>query len=299
MRKRRVALCLLAIPLTLVMAKKLRSQSKPSPKNTSPAAAQTVSRKSALKALTPAARAWVDATMKRMSTDEKIGQLLFATYHGTYTSTDSPAYQQMLHCVNDLHAGGFIIVTRITPLGIEKSQTYPTAALNNELQAKAKIPLLVGADFERGSGMRLDEGTSFPTQMALAAAGDPKDAYTMGKITAQEGRDVGVHWIYAPVADVNNNPENPIINTRSFGEEPHRVAEFVSEYVRGVNENGGLATAKHFPGHGDTAADSHIDLPVIKADRARLDELELVPFRAAIAAGVGSIMTGHLNVPSL
>ncbi len=237
--------------------------------------------------------------MKKMSTDEKIGQLLFTTYHGTFTSTDSAAYQQMLHFVNDLHAGGFIIVTHIGPLGIEKSQAYPTAALNNELQTKAKIPLLVGADFERGSAMRLDEGTSFPTQMALAAAGEPKDAYTMGKITAIEARDAGVHWIYAPVADINNNPENPIINTRSFGENPGRVAEFVSAYVRGVNENGGLATAKHFPGHGDTAADSHIDLPVIKADRARLDELELVPFRAAIEAGVGSVMTGHLNVPAL
>src|SRR5881394_3245935 len=121
----------------------------------------------------------------------------------------------------------------------------------------------------------------------------------MGKITALEARAVGVHWIYAPGADVNNNPGNPIINTRSFGEDPTRVAEFVSEFVRGVRENGGLATAKHFPGHGDTAADSHIDLPVIHADRARLDQLELVPFRAAISVQVGSVMTGHLNVPAL
>ncbi len=234
-----------------------------------------------------------------MSVDEKVGQLLFTTYHGTLTSTDSAAYQQMLHDVNDLHAGGFILVTHITQLGIEKSQTYPTAVLNNQLQAKAKVPLLVGADFERGSAMRLDEGTSFPTQMAIAAGGDPKDAYTMGKITAIEARQAGVQWIYAPVADVNNNPGNPIINTRSFGEDPARVSEFVSAYVRGVEENGGLATAKHFPGHGDTAADSHIDLPVIHADRARLNSLELVPFRAAIGAGVGSIMTGHLNVPAL
>ncbi len=299
LNKRRSVLCLLVLPLTLFMAKKLRSQSQSSPKKSSPAVAQNVSGKSALKKLTPAAQQWVNATLAKMSVDEKVGQLLFTTYHGTFTSTDSPAYRQMLHCVNDLHAGGFIIVTRIGPLGIEKSQAYPTAALNNELQAKAKIPLLVGADFERGSAMRLDEGTSFPTQMALAAAGDPKDAYMMGKVTAIEARQVGVQWIYAPVADVNNNPDNPIINTRSFGEDPKRVAEFVREYVRGVNENGGLATAKHFPGHGDTAADSHIDLPVIKADRARLEELELVPFRAAIEAGVGSIMTGHLNVPAL
>jgi beta-glucosidase-like glycosyl hydrolase/CubicO group peptidase (beta-lactamase class C family) len=299
LRKRLSVLCLLLLPFIFFMAKNVRSQSQTSPQKSSSAAAQKSSKTSALPKLSPAARQWVDSTLRKMSDDEKIGQLLFTTYHGTFTSTDSPAYQQMLHSVNDLHAGGFIIVTHIGPLGIEKSQAYPTAALNNELQAKAKIPLLIGADFERGTAMRLDEGTSFPTQMALAAAGDPKDAYTMGKITAIEARDVGVHWVYAPVSDVNNNPENPIINTRSFGEDPARVAEFVSAYVRGVNENGGLATAKHFPGHGDTAADSHIDLPVIKADRARLDELELVPFHAAISAGVGSIMTGHLNVPSL
>ncbi|HME13189.1 MAG TPA: glycoside hydrolase family 3 N-terminal domain-containing protein, partial [Candidatus Acidoferrum sp.] len=139
----------------------------------------------------------------------------------------------------------------------------------------------------------------FPTAMALAAAGDPQDAYTMGKITALEARAVGIQWIYAPDADVNNNPGNPIINTRSFGEDPDRVAQFVSAFVRGVEENGGLATAKHFPGHGDTAADSHIDLPVIRADRDRLEKLELVPFRAAIAAGAGSVMTGHLSVPAL
>ena len=147
--------------------------------------------------------------------------------------------------------------------------------------------------------MRLDEGTSFPTAMAVSAGGDSKDAYTMGKITALEARAVGVHWVYAPVSDVNNNPGNPIINTRSFGEDPTRVAEFVSAFVRGVEENGGLATSKHFPGHGDTAADSHIDLPVIPANRERLENLELIPFRAAIAAGAGSIMTGHLNVPAL
>src|SRR5258708_2617655 len=205
----------------------------------------------------------------------------------------------MLHDENDHHAGGFILVTHIATLGIEKSQTSPTAVLSNQLQITAKLPLLIGADFERGAAMRLDEGTSFPTQMAIAAGGDPRDAYTMGKITAIEARQAGVHWIYAPVADVNNNPGNPIINTRSFGEDPARVAEFVSAYVRGVEENGGLATAKHFPGHGDTAADSHIDLPVIRASRERLDSLELVPFQAAIAAGVGSIMTGHLNVPAL
>ena len=295
---RRAVLCLLLLPFTLFMAMKTRSQNRPAAVKQSKPAPQPKPA-GGLRPLPPAAREWVDSTMRRMTADEKIGQLLFTTYHGTFTSTDSAAYAQVLHDVTDLHAGGFILITRMTPLGIEKSQTYPTAVLSNQLQAKAKIPLLIGADFERGSAMRLDEGTSFPTQMAIAAGDDPRDAYTMGKITALEARQAGVHWIYAPVSDVNNNPGNPIINTRSFGEDPARVAEFVSRYVRGVEENGGLATAKHFPGHGDTAADSHIDLPVIHASRERLDSLELIPFRAAIASGVGSIMTGHLNVPAL
>src|SRR6202171_6185631 len=242
---------------------------------------------------------WVKATLRKMTDDEKIGQLLFTTYHGSFTSTDADGYRKMMHDVDDLHVGGFINVTQMSPLGIIKSQAYPTAVLTNQLQARSKLPLLIGADFERGSAMRLDEGTSFPTAMALAAGGNPADAYTMGKITALEARAVGIHWIYAPVSDVNNNPGNPIINTRSFGEDPERVAEYVAAFVRGVEENGGLATAKHFPGHGDTAADSHLDLPVIRADKNRLEHLELIPFRAAISAGVSSIMTGHLSIPSL
>jgi len=234
-----------------------------------------------------------------MTLDERVGQLIFATYHGSFTATDAPAYAEMMRLVEKLHVGGFINITQGSPLGIIKSQAYPTAVLTNQLQAKSKLPLLIGADFERGTAMRIDEGTSFPTAMALAAADNPKDAYTMGKITALEARAVGIQWIYAPDADVNNNPNNPIINTRSFGEDPAKVSEYVTEFVRGVQENGGLATAKHFPGHGDTAADSHIDLPVIHADRERLESLELVPFRAAIAAGAVSIMTGHLSIPAL
>jgi beta-glucosidase-like glycosyl hydrolase/CubicO group peptidase (beta-lactamase class C family) len=297
---------LLLIPCSIIivlMAHRAQSQSRPSAANASATpvgSAETARKKSAsLKNLPPAARAWVEKTIRRMSTDEKIGQLLFTTYHGSFTATDSPAYKNMMHDVDDLHVGGFILVTRSSPLGVVKSQAYPTAVLANQLQSKSKLPLLIGADFERGSAMRLDEGTSFPTAMALAAAGNPLDAYTMGKITALEARAAGVQWIYAPDSDVNNNPANPIINTRSFGEDPARVAQFVSEFIRGAQENGALATAKHFPGHGDTAADSHIDLPVIRADKQRLETLELVPFRAAIAAGVGSIMTGHLSIPAL
>src|SRR6202140_3970683 len=292
--------CVGLLPLVLIaiifpMAYTARSQ------NSSLPAKKSVAPKSATRAraLPSANKQWVDATLRKMTDDEKIGQLLFTPYHGSFTSTDADAYRKMMHDVDDLHVGGFINVTQASPLGIVKSQAYPTAVLTNQLQAKSKLPLLVGADFERGAAMRLDEGTSFPTAMALAAGGDPADAYTMGKTTALEARAVGIQWIYAPDADVNNNPGNPIINTRSFGEDPARVAEYVTEFIRGVEENGGLATAKHFPGHGDTASDSHIDLPVIKADRQRLEHLELVPFRAAIAAGVGSIMTAHLNVTAL
>ncbi len=304
---------LLLIPcclFLLLMAHTTRSQNKsssapsasstpaPSTKNASGAKKNSATSKPSQK-LSPAAAEWVESTLGRMTLDEKVGQLIFATCHGSFTPTDAPAYAEMMRDVEKLHVGGFINITQGSPLGIVKSQAYPTAVLTNQLQAKSKLPLLIGADFERGTAMRLDEGTSFPTAMALAAAGNPKDAYTMGKFTALEARAVGIQWIYAPDSDVNNNPDNPIINTRSFGEDPQKVAEYVTQFVRGVQENGGLATAKHFPGHGDTAADSHIDLPVIHADRERLESLELVPFRAAIAAGAESIMTGHLSIPAL
>src|SRR5437667_9596207 len=299
MEGRRVRfLLLISISIVFLMAHNARSKTSTSAET--PAAQKgAVPPKSGPKKLWPAAKEWVETTLRKMTVDEKIGQLLFTTYHGSLTATDTAAYQQIMHDVTDLHVGGFINITHGSPLGVVKSQAYPTAVLNNQLQAKSKLPLLVGADFERGTAMRLDEGTSFPTAMAVAAGGNPKDAYAMGKITALEARAVGIHWVYAPDADVNNNPGNPIINTRSVGEDPGRVAQFVTEFVRGVQENGGAATAKHFPGHGDTAADSHIDLPLIRADVARLDQLELVPFRAAISVQVDSIMTGHLNVPAL
>jgi beta-N-acetylhexosaminidase len=299
--KGRRAGVLFLIPAAIIgfMVHIARSQSRASSAQAPLADQRAASRDAVERPLSSEASKWVEATLRKMSVDEKIGQLLFTTYHGSFTPTDAAAYAKMMHDVNDLHVGGFINVTQGSPLGIVKSQAYPTAVLTNQLQAASKLPLLVGADFERGAAMRLDEGTSFPTAMALAAAGNPQDAYTMGKVTALEARAVGIQWIYAPDADVNNNPGNPIINTRSFGEDPGRVAEYVTAFVRGVEENGGLATAKHFPGHGDTASDSHVDLPVIRADKERLEHLELVPFRAAIAAGASSVMTGHLWVPAL
>jgi beta-N-acetylhexosaminidase len=298
MIRRYAAFLLLPFLLLSIMTAKARNRSRAAQSAKTSAKERPAGPSSFLTGLTPEQSKWVESTLRQMSLEEKAGQLLFTTYHGSFTASDSDTYSRLLHDINDLHVGGFITITHGSPLGIVKDQAYPTAVLANQLQSKSKLPLLIGADYERGTAMRVDEGTSFPTAMAVAAAGNPKDAYTMGKITALEARAVGVQWVYAPVSDVNNNPGNPIINTRSFGEDPARVSQFVSEFIRGVQENGAMATAKHFPGHGDTATDSHIDLPVIKAERGRMEDLELVPFRAAIAADVASVMTGHLNVPA-
>lgn len=288
---------LFLIPLLCLMAINARTLSRSNSQVKRSAAGAGKNRPDPLR-LSPSAENWVQTTLRGMTLDQKVGQLLFTTYHGRLLSTGSTAYAEIERQVEDLHVGGFIVETQSSPLGIVRSEAYPTAALANQLQSRTKIPLLIGADFERGTAMRLEEGTSFPPALGVAAAGSPDDAYEMGRIAALEARAAGVQWIFAPVADVNSNPDNPIINTRSFGEDPQRVAEFVTAFVRGVEQNGALATAKHFPGHGDTATDSHIDLPVVSGDRKRLESEELVPFRAAIAAGVSSIMTGHLSVPA-
>src|SRR5260370_23161582 len=184
MEGRRVRfLLLIPVSIVLLMAYNARSQSRSTSKKKALAKEGRVPAKSGMKKLSPAANAWVETRLRKMTVDEKIGQLIFTTYHGSFTATDTAAYRQILHDVTDLHVGGFINITHGPPLGIVKSQAYPTAVLNNQLQAKSKLPLLIGADFERGTAMRLDEGTSFPTAMALAAGGNLKDAYTMVQIT--------------------------------------------------------------------------------------------------------------------
>lgn len=272
----------LALAIILLMSLSARAQKKSSAK----------SRR------TGRSSAWVERTLKKMTLREKIGQMLMVYYYGVFNSTESPDYKQMLHEVEDNHIGGLILGTIRGPLGIERSQVYPSAVIINEFQRRAKVPLIVGADFEAGTGQRLDEGTTFPAAMAVAAANNPRLAYEEGKIVARESRAAGVQWIFAPVADVNDNPANPIINTRSFGENPVSVSEYVENFIRGAQDNGALATAKHFPGHGDVSVDSHLTLPTVPGDRKELEGMELVPFRAAIAAGVDSIMIGHLAVPA-
>src|SRR6266705_5137118 len=260
---------------------------------------RSTARKNVRRRLSPGAESWIRRTLAKMSLEEKLGQLLMLPFHGEFTSSESAEYRELQRAVVQNHVGGFMLGARAGPFGIERGKPYATAALINLLQKTARVPLLFAADFERGTAMRLEHGTSFPHAMAIAATGRPEDAYTVGRITAAEARAVGVHWIFAPVADVNSNPDNPIINVRSFGEDPRRVSAFVEAYVRGVEENGALSTAKHFPGHGDTLIDSHLDLPSISSDRAHLDAVELPPFRAAFAAGASTVMTGHLAVPAL
>jgi beta-glucosidase-like glycosyl hydrolase/CubicO group peptidase (beta-lactamase class C family) len=281
-----------ALLLLLLMTPYARSQ------KTSATKARSSAAKTAAAGPAAANSAWVESTLKKMTLREKLGQMLMPYYFGVFTSAASADYKNLVHEVEENHVGGFIVGTTRGPLGIERSQVYPTVELTNELQRRAKVPLLIGADFESGTGMRLDEGTSFPSAMAVGATNDPKLAYQIGKVIALESRAAGVHWIFAPDADVNNNPDNPIINTRSFGENPKSVGEFVAQEIRGIEENGGLATAKHFPGHGDVSVDSHLALPTVPGDRKELEATELVPFRAAIGASVGSVMPGHLAVPA-
>ncbi|MBZ5503725.1 MAG: beta-N-acetylglucosaminidase, partial [Acidobacteriia bacterium] len=246
---------LAALALLLLMTSSLRAQKSPATQSRS-VASRT---------------AWVSQTLRKMTLREKLGQMLMVPYFGAFTSAESLEYKELLHEVEENHVGGLILSTARGPLGLERSQVYPTAILTNEMQRRAKFPLLVGADFESGTGMRLDEGTSYPSAMAIGATGDPKLAYAAGKAIALEARAAGVHWVFAPDADVNNNPDNPIINVRSFGENPQEVAAYVAQFVRGVEENGALATAKHFPGHGNVSVDSHLALAVVPGDRRELD----------------------------
>ncbi len=238
----------------------------------------------------PAPDATAEEVFATLPLRAKAAQLVMPWIAGGYAAWDDPALVRAARWVDSLGVGG-IIVSIGSP--------FEVAARANLLQALAAVPLLVASDLEGGTTIRLVGGTPFPTNMGVGATGREQDAWEMGRITALEGRAVGVHLTFSPVADVNNNPANPIINTRSFGEDPAAVGRMVAAAVRGTQEHGMLATAKHFPGHGDTGTDSHIALPVIGADWARLDSLELVPFRAAIAAGVAAVMSAHVAMPAL
>jgi beta-N-acetylhexosaminidase len=231
-----------------------------------------------------------DNQLKKLTLREKIAQLIQIRVPGKFINRKNPDYQAILDQIKQNHIGGVVLFA---------GNVYESALLLNELQTASKLPLLVSADFERGASFRIADTTSFPWTMALGATGSEEFAYQQGLITGRESRALGVHWIFAPVMDVNNNPDNPVINIRSFGEDPMLVARLGSAFIRGAKKAGVLTTAKHFPGHGDTATDSHVGLPVVNSDMDRLQSIEFVPFRSAIDAGVDAIMTAHVAVPKI
>jgi beta-N-acetylhexosaminidase len=252
-------------------------------------------------ALTPDQRA-AQSIMKSMNLRDRVAQLIIGTCYGDAPSTKSAEYVKYRHWARDLRIGGFIVANRIDHGAIRNAEPHAMALFLNQMQKMSKTPLLIAADLERGASMRVSGGAQFPYNMAYGAGREPDATRYEGLATAREARAIGIHWIFAPVADVNNNPENPVINIRSYGESAEDVAANVAAYIDGAHsdpKNRVLVTAKHFPGHGDTDTDSHMALAKVTANRERLETLEFAPFRAAIAHGVDSIMTAHLSVPAL
>jgi beta-glucosidase-like glycosyl hydrolase len=259
--------------------------------------------------LDKAAARWVDRTLAAMTLDDKAAQLVFPGLDSTFLSTDSDTFDRLRELVEKWHVGGFLVFGGSEPVpGVLLNPTYGSvilgdplsaAATLNRLQRLSALPLLNAGDFEWGVGMRIRGATQFPRAMAFGAAGDTSLTEAAGRFTGIEMRAIGVHVDFAPVADVNNNPRNPVINTRSFGENPLRVSEHAVAFTRGLQNAGVVATLKHFPGHGDTDVDTHIGLATVPHARDRLDRVELAPFRAGIAAGAQAVMVGHLEVPTI
>jgi beta-N-acetylhexosaminidase len=259
--------------------------------------------------LDKAAAKWVEDTFKKMTLDDKVGQLVVTSANTTYLASDTDAYESLAKKVQDLRLGGVHVFggAEAVPnvlLGnaygaVILGQPLEAASLLNRLQNVAALPLLNTGDFEAGLGFRIAGATVFPRQMAVAAAGDEQLAFEAARITAIESRAIGVHVNFSPIADVNNNPRNPVINTRSFGEVPDAVGRLSAAYIRGYRAGGMLSTLKHFPGHGDTDVDSHLGLPIINQPRERLEAVELAPFRQGVAAGADAMMIAHIELPAL
>ena len=242
---------------------------------------------------------WAEKTLRKLTLEEKVGQVFMVWCRASFLNVDNPEYLQWREEMQKYHVGSFAMTVHVDGPYLLRSEPYEAAELLNRLQSESKLPLLFAADFERGVSMRLLGTTVFPHAMAFGGDGKIEDAETFGSITALESRAIGIHWNFFPDADVNSNPANPIINTRSFGEDPKQVGDLVAAYIKGAHEGGMLTTVKHFPGHGDTAADSHLGVASVNGDRAHLDSIELPPFRQAIAAGVDSVMVAHVTVPAL
>ncbi len=256
-----------------------------------------VARPGATVALPVADVRWIEQTVASLTLREKVAQLIMPWVGGEYVAVGSPEYEQLRTWVENDRVGGLVV-----SIGLPLSY----AAKLNRMQRLARVPLLIASDMENGPGMRLGNsyafpsllpqggGTVFPPVMAIGATGSDDLAYRLGRVTGIEARAVGVHITFGPVLDVNSNPANPIINTRSFGEDPAQVSRLAAAFIRGARDAGLMTTGKHFPGHGDTETDSHLDLPTISASRPHLDSVDLPPFRAAVADSVDAIMTAHI-----
>jgi beta-N-acetylhexosaminidase len=242
---------------------------------------------------------WAEKNLRKMSSEEKVGQLFMIWVRARFLNINNPDYLQLRDTIRKYHIGSLAMTVPVDGAFLIKSEPYEAAMLLNQLQRDSKLPLLIAADFERGVSMRLMGTTVFPHAMAFGAAGKPEYATRFGKITAAESRAIGVHWNFFPDADVNSNPANPIINTRSFGEGPKEVGDLVASYIQGAHTEGLMTTAKHFPGHGDTDTDSHLGVARVGGNLARLQSVELPPFRKAVEAGVDSIMVAHVSIPAL
>jgi beta-N-acetylhexosaminidase len=249
--------------------------------------------------ITPAGDKWAEKTLRKLTLEEKVGQVFMIWCRASFLNVENPEYLQLREAMQKYHVGSFAMTVHVDGPYLLRSEPYEAAELLNRLQSDSKLPLLFAADFERGVSMRLMGTTAFPHAMAFGGDGKVEDAENFGRITAEEARAVGIHWNFFPDADVNSNPANPIINTRSFGEDPKQVGDLVAAYIKGAHAGGMLTTVKHFPGHGDTATDSHLGVASVNVDRAHLDSIELPPFRQAIAAGVDSVMVAHVTVPAL
>lgn len=249
--------------------------------------------------LTRSGERWAEKTLRKLSVEEKVGQVFMIWCRAGFLNVENPEYLQLRDAMRKYNVGSFAMTVHVDGPYLLRSEPYEAAELLNRLQSESKLPLLFAADFERGVSMRLMGTTVFPHAMAFGGDGKLEDAEAFGRITGDEARAIGVHWNFFPDADVNSNPANPIINTRSFGEDPKQVGDLVAAYIKGAHEAGMLTTVKHFPGHGDTATDSHLGVASVNVDRAHLDSIELPPFRQAITAGVDAVMVAHVTVPAL
>ncbi len=239
--------------------------------------------------------------LEDLSLHDRIAQLIVVRGYGDFPAESDPEYQRFRHWIEVDHVGGFIIAGRIRNGNVIPAQPFEMAEFINRTQREAKVPLLVASDFERGASMRVAETARFPYMMAFGAAHDLDAVRQLGLATAREARALGVNWVFAPDADVNNNPANPVINIRSFGEDPQAVSDAVSAFIDGAHSDPAnivLLSAKHFPGHGDTAQDSHMQMATLSQSKQRIEAVELAPFRAAVAHHIDSVMTAHMAVPA-